>query len=97
MSDDTTVVFARITEVKYDSKEARLNGLRALSSTEIASERKVGRETDSLWDVLTRMNSFNSQLVNDDDREREFGEVRSTSQNFEFEVLRAHSARLEYD
>ncbi len=97
MSDETIAVIARLVEVKYDSKEARLNGQRALSSTEIARERKEAQETDNLWDVLTMMKFFSSQLAKDDDTEREFGEVRSTSQKFEFEVLCSHSARLEYE
>ena len=97
MSDETIAVIARLVEVKYDSKEARLNEQRAVSWTEIARERKEAQETDNLWDVLTMMKFFSSQLAKDDDTEREFGEVRSTSQKFEFEVLCSHSARLEYE
>lgn len=82
MSDETIAVIAKLVEDKYDSKEARLNGRRALSSTEIARERKEAQETDNLWDILTMMKFFSSQLAKDDDTEREFGEVRSTSQKF---------------
>ncbi len=68
-----------------------------MSSTEIARERREAEGTNSLWDVLTMMNFFSGRLVRDDDWEREFGEVRSTSQKFEFGFLCSHSARLEYE
>ena len=97
MSDETIAVIAKLVEDKYDSKEARLNEQRAVSSTEIARERWGAEGTDSLWDVLTMMKFFSSRLVKDDDWEREFGEVRSTSQKFEFGFLCSHSARLEYE
>jgi hypothetical protein len=97
MSDETISVIAKLVEDKYDSKEARLNEQRAVSSTEIARERKEAQETDNLWDVLMKMKFFSGRLMRDDDREREFGEVRSTSQKFEFGFLCSHSARLEYE
>jgi hypothetical protein len=97
MSDETIAVIAKLVEDKYDSKEARLNEQRAVSSTEIARERWGAEGTDSLWDVLTKMKFFSRRLMRDDDWERGFGEVRSTSQKFEFGFLCSHSARLEYE
>ena len=83
MSDETIAVIAKLVEDKYDSKEARLNEQRAVSSTEIARERWGAEGTDSLWDVLTKMKFFSRRLMRDDDWERGFGEVRSTSQKFQ--------------
>ena len=97
MSDETIAVIAKLVEDKYDSKEARLNEQRALSWTEVACERRGAEGTDSLWDVLTKMKFFSRRLMRDDDWERGFGEVRSTSQKFEFGFLCSHSARLEYE
>jgi len=54
MSDETIAVIAKLVEVKYDSKEARLNEQRALSSTEIARERWGAEGTDSLCGMFLR-------------------------------------------
>ena len=48
MSDETIAVIAKLVEDKYDSKEARLNEQRAVSSTEIARARWGAEGTDSL-------------------------------------------------
>ena len=50
MSDETIAVIAKLVEDKYDSKEARLNGQRAVSwtVTEIARARWSAEGTDSL-------------------------------------------------
>jgi hypothetical protein len=97
MRDETISVIAKLVEDKYDSKEARLNAQRAVSWTEIARARWGAEGTDNLWDVLMKMKFFSRRLMRDDDWGREFGEVRSTSQKFEFGFLCSHSARLEYE
>ena len=54
MSDETIAVIAKLVEDKYDSKEARLNGRRALSWTEIARARWGAEGTDSLCGMFSR-------------------------------------------
>jgi hypothetical protein len=54
MSDETIAVIAKLVEVKYDSKEARLNEQRAVSWTEIARARWGAEGTDSLCGMFLR-------------------------------------------
>ena len=56
MSDETIAVIAKLVEDKYDSKEARLNGQRAVSwtVTEITRARWSAEGTDSLCGMFLR-------------------------------------------